>query len=91
MDEITRKCKEKVRKAKVGINKLQQVFTLEILYEYADDLVIVAKSEMYTQINVNTWNKNITEFEMNVNNEETELLVISQEQGTHVLKSITRL
>lgn len=94
MDEIARKCKERVKKTRVGVDKLQQVFMSEMIY--ADDLVIVARTEGDMQLNVNIWNESFKEFGMKVNSAKTELLVIKKEHvnvnismNNEVIKQVT--
>lgn len=77
MDEIARKCKVRVKKTRMGVYKVQPVLMSEMIY--ADDLVIVARTERDMQINVNTWNDNLKEFGMKVNSAKTEILVVAKE------------
>ena len=55
MDEIMKACKSEIRPFKIG-NWLMKLTTVSEL-AFADDLVLIAKSEEDLQYNLNVWNR----------------------------------
>lgn len=55
---------------------MQHVNVTQLLY--AADLVIIAKTEGDLQNNLNVWNEGFKEYQMKINSDKTEVLVVSR-------------
>lgn len=78
MDDIARKANATVRGCRVGVRKLRPVYVKELLY--ADDLMLISKSKSELQNALEKWKKVLTEAEMRINPDKTEVMVVSKNE-----------
>ena len=83
MDEIMKACKSEIRPFKIG-NWLMKPVTVSEL-AFADNLVLIAKSEEDLQYNLNIWNREFIKKNMRLNVAKTETM-ISREEQKHNIK-----
>ena len=84
MDEIMKASKSEIRPFKIG-NWLMKPTTVSEL-AFADDLVLIAKSEEDLQHNLNIWNREFIKKNMRPNVAKTETMIISREEQKHNIK-----
>ena len=77
MDDILKEVKSKIRQIHVGYRNMKAVSISECLF--ADDLVILAGSEIELQKNMETWRESLAERNMKINIEKTKVMVVGKE------------
>jgi hypothetical protein len=84
MDEVTKICKRRTDKTKVGNWRMQPVYTQALVY--ADDIVLIANTAAKLQQAVTEWTETLKEKGMSVNTAKTKVMQVgrTEEQISNV-------
>lgn len=77
MDEIMKECTPKVKKLTIGYRRLAPVEISECVF--ADDVVIMARSECDLQKNLVFWDEALVKYGMKINSNKTKVMMVARE------------
>ena len=78
MDDVLKEVKPKISQVHVGYRNMKPIGISECLF--ADDLVILARSEVELQSNIETWRVALSKRNMKINMEKTRVMVVGKER-----------
>ena len=78
MDKVIKKCSEKTKKVDVGYRFMKTVKVSE--GAFADDIIVIAKTEQSLQDSLNKWNHQLKEEGMRVNIEKTKVMIFGKQE-----------
>lgn len=84
MDDVIKQTAEKTKKLEVGYRKLHRTVVSECAF--ADDVVVLAKTEKDLQHNLDLWTEALQDRRLKINIQKTKVMTISKEERTINIK-----
>ena len=82
MDDVAKEIKSKIKQTHVGYKCLEAVSIGECMF--LDDLVVFAKNRSELKYNSMLWNEALKKRNMNINMEETKIMILGGEQSAEM-------